>query len=160
MTTMAVAIARDGENWRVSALDLEDAEDLDGLVDAMHDVGERTVVAFVEEDDEYLAVVRVDSVGDPRVFLSDQRALFSSEVADRLFADALPVVTEVDEDDDDSTAVLRAIPVGDLDLLADLGTDAEALLMLIAEEGMLPVDVVAALAERAGCGDVFDEVGG
>jgi putative tRNA adenosine deaminase-associated protein len=156
---MAVAIARDGELWRASVLDLDDIEDLDALVDAMHDLGEQTVVAFVEEDDEYLAVVRVDPVGDPRVFLSDQRALFSSELADRLFADALPAVTEVD-DDDGETVVLRALPVGDLDVLADLGTSPEAMLELIAEEGMLPVDVVAALAERAGCGDVFDEVGG
>ena len=159
MTTMAVAIARDGELWRASVLDLDDTEDLDALVDAMHDVGEQTVVAFVEEDDEYLAVVRVDSVGDPRVFLSDQRALFSFELAVRLFADALPAVTEVD-DDDGETVVPHALPVGDLDVLADLGTSPEALLELIAQEGLLPVDVVAALAERAGCGDVLGEVGG
>ncbi|WP_445548631.1 tRNA adenosine deaminase-associated protein, partial [Frankia sp. CiP1_Cm_nod2] len=62
-----------------------------------------------------------------------------------------------DDDSDDTPA--GGQPVGDLDLLADLGTDADTLLELITEEGLLPADVVTAISERAGCADILDEIG-
>ncbi|MCM3886216.1 tRNA adenosine deaminase-associated protein [Frankia sp. R82] len=166
MTTKAIAIAREHSHWSVHELDPADLDDLDALADAMRDFGDGTVVAFLEEDDEYLAVVRLgDDHHDPKVFLSDRRALVSSDLAERLFSDALPSMAGLtteddDEDDDDASALLQASPVGDLDLLADLGTSEEALLELIGEEGMLPADLISALSERAGAGEIFDDARG
>lgn len=154
VTQTAIALARGGGSWSAHELDLAAAPDLDALVDLLRDLSEDVALGFVEEDDEYLAVVRVDGESEPRVFLSDRRVLGSSELAERLFADALPVVAPT-EADDDGPALLAA-PAGDTDLLDDLGTPGEVLIELMAEEGMLPRDVVAELGERAGCGDALD----
>ncbi|MDT3439701.1 MULTISPECIES: tRNA adenosine deaminase-associated protein [unclassified Pseudofrankia] len=160
MSTKAVAIARDDDGWRAYDLDPTELEDLDALTDAMRDLGDGLVVAFVEEDDEYLAIIRIDEdSSDPRVFLSDRRVLTTSDLAEALLADALPIPAPRGDGDEDDEAVLRhAHPIGDLDLLDDLGTSAGALAALIAEEGMLPADVAAVISERAGAGEIFDEV--
>src|SRR5919112_216261 len=91
---------------------------------------------LLEQDDEWLGVVRVDGDDDPRVFLSDRRAVEVSEVAAMIW-DADPAVpVEGDEEDEGTRPV--AEPVGDAGLLADLGTPAETLLALCADVGMLP----------------------
>jgi putative tRNA adenosine deaminase-associated protein len=143
-------------------IDIDDVGDLDALADMIRDVGGEPAVAFVEEDDEYLAVVRLDDADEPRVFISDHRALFTSPFAGRLFADALPSVggADLDVDDDAEGGLSDAAPIGDLGLLADLGTSPDELVEIIAEKGVLPSDAIATLAERAGCGDLLDEVGG
>ncbi|WP_045877119.1 tRNA adenosine deaminase-associated protein [Pseudofrankia sp. DC12] len=164
MSTKAIAIAREDDRWRAFDLDPTELEDLDALTDAMRDLGDGLVVAFVEEDDEYLAIIRIDEdTSDPRVFLSDRRVLGTSGLAKALLADALPLPAPRggdDDEDEDEAVMLHAQPIGDLDLLDDLGTTAEALVALIAEEGMLPGDVVAAISERAGAGEILDEVRG
>ena len=161
MTTKAMAIAREGAQWAVHEIDITEMADLDSLVDAMRDLGDETVVAFIEEDDEYLAIVRVEpDEPDPKVFLSDRRVLLTSELAERLLTDALPSMTGLGDDVDDEGPLGQAVPVGDLDLLDDLGTPTEVLLELLAEEGMLPADVISAICERAGAGEIFDEVRG
>ncbi|KLL12274.1 MULTISPECIES: tRNA adenosine deaminase-associated protein [Protofrankia] len=160
MTQKASAIGRIRGRWSAQEIDLDDIDDLDALADLLHDVSPELAVAFVEEDDEYLGIVRVEGdISDPRVFLSDHRVLFTSALADRLFAGALPPVGRRDLDDDSDDAPAGGQPVGDIDLLADLGTDADALIELITEEGLLPADVVAAISERAGCADILDEIG-
>ncbi|WP_462187572.1 MULTISPECIES: tRNA adenosine deaminase-associated protein [unclassified Frankia] len=163
MTTKAIAITQVHGHWSVHDLDPTDADDLDALTDMMRDLGDGPVIAFIEEDDEYLAVVCVrPDDPDPQVFLSDRRVLVTSDLAERLFADALPSMAGLitADDEDDASAVAHAAPVGDLDLLGDLGTPAEALLELIGEEGMLPGDVISALSERAGAGEILDDARG
>ena len=61
-----------------------------------------------------------------------------------------------DEEDEGIHPV--AEPVGDTGLLSDLGTSADDLLALCAEEGLLPADVLAAVGERAGFADVLEQV--
>jgi putative tRNA adenosine deaminase-associated protein len=161
VSTKAVAIAREDDQWTAHDLDPTELEDLDALTDAMRDLGDGLVVAFIEEDDEYLAIIRIDEhSSDPRVFLSDRRVLTSSELAEALLADALPLPAPSEEDEEEQAVMLHAQPIGDLDLLSDLGTPADALIALIAEEGMLPADVVTAISERAGAGEILDEVRG
>ena len=162
MSTKAVAMAREDDQWRAYDLDPKEFEDLDAMTDAMHDLGDGLVVAFLEEDDEYLAIIRIDEdSSDPRVFLSDRRVLGTSELAEALLADALPVLAPSEDDDEDENhALLHAQPIGDLDLLADLGIPSDALIALITEEGMLPADVITAISERAGAGDILDEAHG
>ena len=166
MSYFAAAVARTADGWTGREVDLSEVEDLDALADELRDlVGDDAgpALLLLEEDDEYLAVVRVEggSLAEPRVFVSDLRAVQSSDVAAMLWADADPSVDdEDDESDDDEEEGTRAVsePVGDTALLGDLGTSSGDLLDLCAEEGLLPADVLVALAERAGFADVLDEL--
>ncbi len=165
MTYFAAAVARSGDGgWVGQEVDLSEAEDLDGLTDLLRQVGEDpdgTRLLFVEQDDEWFGIVRVDGDADPRVFLSDGRAVEQSDIAAMLYEEAADDVVDGDEDEpagDEEDEAIRPAgePVGDDELLADLGTSAVELLELNAEEGMLPADVVSAVAEKAGCLDQID----
>lgn len=162
MSYFAAVLARTESGWKGEELDLDDVEDLDALAEVLRDHvgdGPGPALLLLDENDEHLAVVRVDSgvgVSEPRVFLSDRRAVQGSEVAAMLWEEA-PVETEDDEDEDEGTRPI-AEPVGDAALLADLGTSADALIELCAEEGLLPADVLTSLCERAGCDDVLEQL--
>ena len=162
MSYFAAALARSEQGWTGVELDLDEVDDLESLADLLRDLtgdGQGPALLLLEEDDEHLAVVRVDggagSLGEPRVFLSDRRAVLASEVAAMLWeeAEAPPA-----EDDDDEGTRPIAEPVGDSGLLADLGTSAQELLDLCAEEGLLPADVLTTVCERAGCDDVLEQL--
>ena len=162
MSYFAAALARSEQGWTGVELDLDEVDDLESLADLLRDRtgdGAGPALLLLEEDDEHLAVVRVDggagSLAEPRVFLYDRRAVLNSGVAAMLWEDA---DDEVDEDDDDEGTRPIAEPVGDAGVLADLGTSAQDLLDLCAEEGLLPADVHTAICERAGCLDVLEEL--
>lgn len=144
-------------------LDLDDVEDLDTLADLLRDESaDRPVLMFLEEDDEYVAVVRVGAeggVGEPRVFVSDRRVVTHSQLAAMLLEEA--VADEVtDDDQEDGSGRPVAEPAGDADLLADFGTPAADLLALCAQEGQLPGDIIGRLCERAGCLELLEELRG
>jgi putative tRNA adenosine deaminase-associated protein len=163
----AAVLARHSTEWSADEIDLKAVEDLDGVLDEMRSVAEdaETLLLFVEEDDEWFAVVRVDEDGDPRVFLSDGRAMESSQLG-ALFGEAAAVAALDDDDedgdeddgddDDDEATQVAGDPVGDADVLSDLGTPAARLLALCAEEGQLPADVMSVLCETAGCLEALD----
>ena len=158
MPYLAVSVARTERGWAGSELDLGDVEDLDALADLLRDAagdGPGPGLLLLEENDEYFAVVRVDPDGDPRVFLSDRRAVTGSEAA-ALLADAGIDAPSPDEE----TQRPAAEPVGDDGLLADLGVPGERLLELSAEEGLLPADVLTAIAEECGFVDELEQVRG
>ncbi|MCZ4498515.1 MAG: hypothetical protein JWQ74_1068 [Marmoricola sp.] len=162
MSYFAAALARTPDGWTGQELDLDDFEDLEGLADELRDLaGDSSgpTLLLLEEDDEYVAVVRVDggsgSLSEPRVFLSDQRAVLASDVAAMLWEDP---TEEVERDDDEESANVLAEPVGDAELLTDLGVPARDLLALCAEEGLLPADVITALGERGGFADALEEL--
>jgi putative tRNA adenosine deaminase-associated protein len=169
VTYAAAALARVDATWFGDELELDEVEDLDGVVELLREVvgdDAKTALLFVEEDDEWFAVLRVDADGEPRVFVSDARVISSSETA-ALFAEAAVEVT-VDEDEDeadedsesDDGTRADGDPTGDPTLLADLGTPAARLLELCAEEGQLPADVITTLCEAAGCLDVLEKLRG
>jgi putative tRNA adenosine deaminase-associated protein len=162
VTYIASTLARIGDGWEGADLDLSDVQDLDELADRLRESGSPSLL-FLEEDDEYLAIVRVDGDAEPRVFVSDGRVLVGDGVAGRLLADSIePVEPEpVDEDEDDEDSGRPEVePAGDDAVLADLGVGAEQLVALCAEERMLPSDVIFALAEALGAADVLEEVRG
>jgi putative tRNA adenosine deaminase-associated protein len=168
LSYFAVVLSRARQQWSAAEIDLGDVEDFDGLIEeatAQVEDGFDVAVIAVEEDDEWLALVRADADGDARVFLSDTRALTTSSIAS-LFGDAVegqPVADPEEETDDEEEAAGGAIdaePGGDPGLVSDLGTTAAALLELCAKEGALPGDVTAAVCERAGCLDVYDALRG
>jgi len=156
----AAALARTEDGWTGLELDLNEVHDLDALADDLRyltGLGEGPALLLLEQDDEYVAVVRVDGGADgldePRVFLSDRRAVHGPGVAALLWDDVAP--EEPDDEQDEGTRPI-AEPVGDTAVLADLGIPADELLDLCAEEGLLPADVLTVVCERAGCVDVLD----
>jgi putative tRNA adenosine deaminase-associated protein len=169
----AAALARVGSAWFGDEVEFGDVEDLDGVVELLREVvgdDADTALLFVEEDDEWFAVLRVDADGDPRVFVSDSRVISSSDTAALLAEAAIESVggdddsdddDETEEDDDEDEGTLAdGDPTGDPSLLSDLGTSPSRLLALCAEEGQLPSDVISTLCESAGCLDVLDKLRG
>ena len=51
-------------------------------------------------------------------------------------------------------------PIGDIEVLSDLGTPPSRLLALCAEEGQLPGDILSAVCESAGCLDELEQLRG
>jgi putative tRNA adenosine deaminase-associated protein len=167
VANLAVALVRTKGGWKGSEVPLEDVDDLDTLADLLRELdgadSSTAVLCFVEEDDEWFAIVRLAGDDDPRVFLSDRRMTDQSELAERLFADAMPIPpprSEEEEEEEEESVRPVSEPSGDVEILDDLQTNAEALLELVAEEGLLPSDVVAAICERAGATDALEEVRG
>jgi putative tRNA adenosine deaminase-associated protein len=161
VTYFAAAMTRSEDAWTGAEFDLEDLDDLEAVTDALRDLaddGGGPVVLLLEEDDEYVAILRVDagSVEDPQVFLSDRRAVLAGGAAARLWEDDLeePVVTDDEDEENDTRPIVE--PLGDASLLADLGVPADRLLELCSEEGLLPADVLTAVAEKGGFLDALD----
>jgi len=139
----AAVLARTAVGWTAQELDLDSVETIDDIAEMVRDAadGARDVVLFVEEDDEYVGIVRVDNPDDePRVFLSNAASAAEYDLAG-ILADG--VLEEDTEDEDD--------PLGDAGVVADIGTSARELLALVRHEGTLPSDVITAVCEKAGC---------
>lgn len=157
MPYFAAALAQTSDGWSGREVDMETVEDLDSLVEYLRDLGD-TVLFFLEEDDEYLAIVRVDGDGDPRTFISDDRAVGTSDLAALVMEDvAPPEEAEAEEDDDEGTRPDAEV-AGDVDVVASFGVSGDKLVELCATEGMLPADIITAICEKAGCADVLEEV--
>jgi putative tRNA adenosine deaminase-associated protein len=142
-------LARDGDKWFARNVDLEALESLDELADALRarEVGEtEPVLAFIEREDAWWAVVRVDGDEDPRVFVSDVAGAAAST-----FSELLDV--EVDED----AGAAAGGCAGDIDLLVDLGTSPEDLQEMCDDE-LLPMDAMATIAEAGGFAEVLDSL--
>ena len=174
MPYFAAALAHTRTGWRATELDLDEVEDSAELIDLLRDLddqAERTLL-FLEEDDVYVAIVRVDDAEDPRVFVSDIRAGEESRIAAMLLEEAgrpepasFLVEEEILDDveavvSDDAVQSTDVLPAGDSDLLADLGTPSADLLRLCAHEGLLPADVITAVSEKAGCLNELEEIRG
>ena len=173
MSYFAAVLARRGGDWVGTEIDLSDVEDLDGVVDEMRAaVGEdaETTLLLFEENDEWFAIVRVDDDSDPRVFVSDGRVVDTStigallgeaaEVQDDDSDDDDEVEDDDEEDDDEDSARAAGDPIGDADVVADLGTSSDRLLKLCAEEGQLPADILSAVCESAGCLEALEQLRG
>jgi putative tRNA adenosine deaminase-associated protein len=89
-------IAGDGRSWRARDVDVEDAGSLDDLADTLRGAAhaDGPVLAVIEREDEWFALVRVDGQDDPRVFVSDMAAATRSP-----FADLLAPAADVEVDD-------------------------------------------------------------
>lgn len=175
MPYFAAALARRPSGWSATELDLDEVEDFAELTDVLRDLDDKAdnTLLFLEEDDVYVAIVRVDGADDPRVFVSDVRAGEESRIATMLLEEVgtpEPAPLLVDEEildevdgvveDDDSVESTDIVPAGDSDLLADLGTPSARLLALCAQEGSLPADVITAVSAQAGCLDELEEIRG
>jgi putative tRNA adenosine deaminase-associated protein len=160
----AAALARTPAGWTAEELDLDGLTDVDEVADRVRDVdGEaETALLFVEEDDEYVAILRVDA-DDLRVFVSDSQAAQTYLVAG-IFAGAVEdepaPPSDPDDDGEEEDDPPDSEPVGDADLLADLGTSRRDLIALVTHERTLPSDVISEVCERAGCLDELETLRG
>ena len=167
MSTFAAAVSRGKNGWTASELDLSGLADIDEVVDALRDAEPDADLAllFVESDDQYLAILRLDEIEDLRIFGSDSAFADESRIGTLLLGEIEAPTLEIDDltvvagdDDTDQPADPDADPVGDAELLSDLGISSHRLLALCGLEGMLPADVTAEICQKIGCGDEMEEL--
>jgi len=170
----AAALARVSDGWTAAELDLDGAEDVEAVGDLLRDVEPDAELSllFVESDDEFLVVLRLDEGEDLRVFGSDVAFADESRIGEVLLAELeeseVPVDLDVDEeidavsDDDEEEEAAEPVghPLGDADLLTDLGISARDLLALCSHEGMLPADVMTEICRKVGCADELQDLRG
>lgn len=176
MSYFAAAAVRGPDGWAARAVDLTGVADLEEVADRLRDVDPEALVSllFVESDDTYLVILRLDEGEDLRVFGSDSAFAEESRLGALLLGEVEEPALEIEEltadaaaeADDDTSAELAeepdvepdVEPLGDADLLTDLGVPAHQLLDLCAQEGSMPSDVTAAVCQILGCADEVDEL--
>ena len=157
MSYFAAAAVRGSAGWTAAEVNLNGAADIEEVADRLRDVDLEADISllFVEADDVYLVVLRLDEGEDLRVFGSDSAFAEESRLGALLVGDikapALEIAVSVGRDPGlfDTAAA---------DLLTDLGVSAHRLLELCAHEGMLPADVTAEVCQVLGCGDEVEEL--
>jgi putative tRNA adenosine deaminase-associated protein len=165
----AAAVTRGAESWAAAELDLSGVADIEEITDRLRDAEPEAAVSllFVESDDAYLVILRLDDGEDLRIFGSDSVFAEESRLGAILLGDIeeqLPEIAEIDEEpaaaeDEERPSVEPDIePVGDPELLADLGMPGGRLLELCAQEGMLPADLTAEICQAIGAGDEIEEL--
>jgi putative tRNA adenosine deaminase-associated protein len=169
----SVVLTRGDNGWDTNDIELDEVESLEDLADAMRDTadidGDGPILLLLEQEDLWFAVVRVDGEDDPRVFVSDRSAIEHSAYAEMLLeaaqaedeglmSDETDERDEDDEEEDDDREELDDGPVGDLEILADLGTNADTLQQLCESKGVLPSEALTTLAERAGAAGALETV--
>ncbi|MEO5873643.1 MAG: hypothetical protein ABIS86_10900 [Streptosporangiaceae bacterium] len=153
MPYFAAVFAQTDQGWVAVEADLAESEDLEDVTDLMREAAVESVgdpvLLLIEENDAWFGVLRLDGDEDLRIFLSDVTAAQSSALGELLYElvplQLDPVKTEADGD-----------PGGDVEVLADLGTDAVRLLDL--SERAVPTEALAALAEQAGFTQELDSL--
>jgi putative tRNA adenosine deaminase-associated protein len=178
----AAVLARTDDGWDVSETELDDVETLADLADLAREAAQddESVLIFIEQEDAWFGVVRVDGEEDPRIFVSDAaaaaRSSYGAVLTDELigqegdsdFDDLDQLVAELedegdggDEADDSDEAMAEAEGDTDSDdAPADHGApvgplgDAE----LLAEFGMAGSDLRALAADSGDSGDALAEI--
>ena len=85
MSYFSAVICRNGSGWRALDVDLEDLESLDEVGDHLRAVAKGgPVLAVLEREDEWFALIRVDDDDEPRAFVSDLEATQRSHYAEML----------------------------------------------------------------------------
>ncbi|MGW0666355.1 tRNA adenosine deaminase-associated protein [Streptomyces sp. NPDC002746] len=87
----AALLARTEDGWEASDTDLDDVETLSDLTDLAREasVDEDTVLVFIEQEDAWFGVIRVDGEEDPRIYVSNASAATRSSYGEILLTDEL-----------------------------------------------------------------------
>ncbi|MFD8419065.1 hypothetical protein [Streptomyces sp. NPDC059466] len=175
----AALLARTEDGWEASDTELDDVESLSDLTDLAREASEEdTVLVLIEQEDAWFGVVRVDGEEDPRIYVSDAAAAARSSYGEILLTDELlgrdPGDDDADldsldldgtedgepddaddSDDEEESVSSEAVshsPVGDREILADLGVSEKELLAL--DEG----DALSTIADALGAAEVLETV--
>lgn len=179
----AALLARNDDGWQASETDLDDVETLGDLTDLARaaTAEEETVLVFIEQEDAWFGVVRVDGEEDPRIYVSDAAAAARSSYGEILLTDELlgrdpgsidildDLVdldgTEEGDDETDSEDVVPGPvedpvpvgPLGDADILTEFGMSNKELLAL-SGDGALTGEALGEIADALGCAEVLEAV--
>lgn len=170
-------LARTNDGWEASDTELDEVESLEELADLAREAApdDDTVLVCIEHEGAWFGVVRVDGEDDPRVFVSDAARAMRSAYGEILLTDellgrepedprALDQLVDLDgtEEGGEEASAANADnggpeaaprgPVGDAELLGDLGIDAGTVLKLT------PDDALSEIADALGCADVLEAV--
>ncbi|MEW1700059.1 hypothetical protein ACIQCR_02530 [Streptomyces sp. NPDC093249] len=171
----AALLARTEDGWEASDTELDDVETLSDLTELAREASDDdTVIVFIEQEDAWFGIVRIEGEEDPRVYVSDGAAAARSSYGEILTREILgDELDDIDdelealdldgtedgepltESDDDGPAgpaeIVPAAPVGDRLILADLGVSAADLLALDS-------DALAEIADALGAAEVLEAV--
>ena len=173
MAYFTAVIARSGSSWKARDVEVDEAGSLDELADSLRQsaVDDQPVLAVIEHEDEWFALVRVDGEDEPRLFVSDLPAAMRSHYAGLLAAaadvdvdDPQPADEDAEESGGDSDPDDDAEPAepvalawaGDPDLLDDLGVSGRVLRKLSEDRGDDPGTVLAEVGETVGFAGLLD----
>ncbi|EST25868.1 hypothetical protein [Streptomyces niveus] len=178
----AALLARTEDGWEASDTELDDVETLSDLTDLAREasVDEDTVLLFIEQEDAWFGVLRVEGEEDPRIYVSDAamaaRSSYGEILTDELLggddddlADALDTLdldgtedgeTEEQEDTEDSDGVSGlagaggpgAVPAGPAGDRAILADLGLSEADLLA----LETDAMAEIADALGASEVLE----
>ncbi|WP_338698210.1 hypothetical protein V2W30_19400 [Streptomyces sp. Q6] len=181
----AALLARTEDGWEASDTELDDVETLSDLSDLAREAAaeagaeDDTILIFIEQEDAWFGVVRVDGEDDPRIYVSDAAAAARSSYGEILLTDELlgkdPVgadeldaldldgtedgepedSTEAEADDEAVVTGADAVPsgpLGDTVILVDLGVSEKELLAL---DG---ADALSEIADALGAAEVLETV--
>ncbi|MFD9241132.1 hypothetical protein ACFV0D_04200 [Streptomyces sp. NPDC059556] len=173
----AALLARTEDGWEASDTELDDVETLSDLTELAREASDDdTVIVFIEQEDAWFGIVRIEGEEDPRIYVSDGAAAARSSYGEILTREILgddldDIVDELesldldgtedgepldgDTDDDEETSVaaeaVPAAPVGDRLILADLGMPPADLMALDS-------DALAEIADALGAAEVLEAV--
>jgi putative tRNA adenosine deaminase-associated protein len=143
------AVAAWHEDGRWSLAKLPNPHDLAHIIDRLK--SQRTnggAIALIAIDEEFFIIIRVLGT-HISMFLSDVTCAFDYEVASDFIELAdLPFPNEEDE----------PLPVGHLDILADLGMNHMEISALCDDAELFPEEQLDAIATRLGFGEEFREL--
>jgi putative tRNA adenosine deaminase-associated protein len=168
----AALLARTEDGWKARDTELDDVETLTDLAELAREVmtDEETVLAWIEQEDSWFGVIRMDGEDDPRIYVSDaasaSRSSYGAMLTDELVGRDLDELDDLDaldldgtEDGEDEEAEedngaldaepIPAGPLGEVDLLADLGISEKQLLSLSSNSE--PGEALSVIAEALGC---------
>ena len=93
----AAAVTKDETGWSAAEVSLTDAADLEDVADRLRDVQPEADISvlFVESDDAYLAILRLDNGEDLRVFASDAAFAEDSRLGALLLSDLGEPITDL-----------------------------------------------------------------
>lgn len=144
---IAVAAWHEDGKWTLD--ELPDAQDISGVIDALK--SQQTnggALALLAIDEEFFVIVRVLGT-HISLFLSDATCAFDYECAQDIL-ELLDI--DMPEEDDEP------FPVGNDDLLADLGLNKMELETLCDDDELFPDEQLEAIARRLGFGQEFAEL--
>jgi putative tRNA adenosine deaminase-associated protein len=145
----ALSAVREDGMWSVTPRPPAAANDLDQMLHALRQQpGDAGAIGMLSFSEDFFVIIRLRA-DDVRMLLSDVTAAFdapfASQVLDRL---GLSMPDGDDEDDIE--------PVGELDLLADLGVSGLLMAELCDDLDLYPDDVFGQLAEQMGFSEQYD----
>jgi putative tRNA adenosine deaminase-associated protein len=142
-----VAAYREDGAWQVQSLPPHSADDMDGLIRSLRPLpSEGGTLGLVSVEEDFFLLVRVLG-SQVRLMLSDGTAATEWPLASEVLA--MLNGSEAEADDD-------AQPVGDLEIVADLGVSGMDISVLCEDADRYPDEVLLDIAAQLGFGAQFE----